>query len=79
MATVIDDVVAQAMNTKMAEEAMAASNSRTRAWDNITMAVGTAQTNYVSAPSVIAAQGIRMLNGTPTMPPGNAPNANNPT
>lgn len=79
MATVIDDVVAQALNTGLAKEAAGASDSRTRAWDNITMAVGTAQTNYVSAPSVIAAQGMRMLNGTPTMPPGNAVNANSAT
>ena len=65
MATVLDDGVLQALNTGMAKEAQAASDSRTRAWDNISMAVGTAQTNYVSAPSVLAAQGMRMLNGTP--------------
>lgn len=76
MASVIDDTVAQALNTGFAKEAAGASDSRTRGWDNIAMAVATAQTNYVSAPSVLAAQGIRMLNGTPTMAPGNAPNAN---
>lgn len=65
MATVLDDGVLQALNTGMAKEAQAASDSRTRAWDNVTLAVGTAQTNYVSAPSVIAAQGMRMLSGTP--------------
>lgn len=76
MASVLDDGVLQALNTGMAKEAQGAADSRTRAWDNVTLAVGTAQTNYVSAPSIIAAQGMRMLNGTPTMAPGNAPNAN---
>ena len=71
MASVIDDTVAQALNTGFAKEAAGASDSRTRGWDNIAMAVATAQTNYVSAPSVLAAQGIRMLNGTP----GNFANA----
>lgn len=65
MPSVLDDGVLQALNTGMAKEAAAASDSRTRAWDNVTLAVGTAQTNYVSAPSIIAAQGMRMLNGTP--------------
>jgi len=65
MPSIIDDTVAQALNTGFAKEAAGASDSRTRAWDNITMAVATAQTNYVSAPSIIASQGIRMLNGTP--------------
>lgn len=65
MATVLDDGVLQALNTGMAKEAQAAADSRTRAWDNATIAVGIAQTNYVSAPSVLAGQGIRMLNGTP--------------
>lgn len=72
MATVLDDGVLQALNTGMAKEASAAADTRTRAWDNIAMAVATAQTNYVSAPSVMAAQGIRMLNGTP----GNVPHPN---
>lgn len=65
MASVLDDGVLQALNTGLAKEAAAASDTRTRLWDNVGAAVGTAQTNYVSAPSVMAAQGIRMLNGTP--------------
>lgn len=65
MASVIDETVSQALNVGFAKEAAGASDSRTRGWDNIAMAVATAQTNYVSAPSVLAAQGIRMLNGTP--------------
>ena len=65
MATVLDDGVLQALNTGMAKEAQGAADTRTRAWDNLGLAVATANTNYVSAPSVMAAQGIRMLNGTP--------------
>ena len=65
MATVLDDGVLQALNTVMAKEASAAGDTRTRAWDNLSMAIATAQSNFVSAPSVLAAQGIRMLNGTP--------------
>ena len=65
MATVLDDGVLQALNTGMAKEASAAADIRTRAWDTLSLAVATAQTNYVSAPSVMAAQGVRMLNGTP--------------
>lgn len=65
MASVLDDAVLQSLNTGFAKEAAGAADSRTRGWDNIAQAVATAQTNYVSAPSVMAAQGIRMLNGTP--------------
>lgn len=63
--SVLDQGVLQALNSGYAKEAAGASDSRTRGWDNIAMATATAQTNYVSAPSVTAAQGIRMLNGTP--------------
>lgn len=76
MASIIDDVVAQSINTGLAKEAAGASDSRTRAWDNLGMAIAAAQTVNVGSPTVLAAQGIRMLNGTPTMAPGNAPNAN---
>lgn len=71
MATTVDEVVVQALNTGMAKEAAGASDSRTRGWDNLAMAIATAQTGYVNAPSVMAGQGIRMLNGTP----GNFANA----
>ena len=73
MSSVLDDAVVQSLNTGFAKEAAGASDSRTRAWDNIAIAVATANVNYVSAPSVIAAQGIRMLNGTPTTAPLQAP------
>lgn len=76
MASVIDDTVIQALNTGMAKEAAGASDSRTRAWDNAALAIGVAQVVNLGNPTVLTGQGIRMLNGTPTMAPGNAPNAN---
>lgn len=65
MATVLDDGVLQALNTGMAKEAQAAADSRTRSHDALMLSLTTANANYVSAPSVLAGQGIRMLNGTP--------------
>ena len=78
MASVIDDVVAQAVNSGIAREAVAGGETRTRAWDNLSMAIAAAQVVNLGNPTVLTGQGIRMLNGTPTMAPGNAPNANNP-
>lgn len=63
--SIIDATVQQALNTGFAKEAAGASDSRTRAWDNFALAASGAQLNYINAPSVMAAQGIRMLNGTP--------------
>ena len=74
--SVIDPVVSQALNTTFANEAAAAAGTRTRAWDNLGMAIAAAQVVNLGNPTVLAGQGIRMLNGTPTMAPGNAPNAN---
>lgn len=65
MASVIDDVVAQSINTGLAKEAAGASDSRTRAWDNVALAIATSQIVYLGSPSVMTGQGIRMLNGTP--------------
>lgn len=72
----VDAGVQQSIATKMSDEASAAGASRLRAWDAIMLSITGAQVNYVNAPSVLAGQGIRMLQGTPTMAPGNAPNAN---
>ena len=74
--SIVDPVVAQALNTGFAKEAAGASDSRTRAWDNLSMAIATTEVVNLGAPTVLTGQGIRMLNGTPTMAPGNAPNAN---
>lgn len=65
MPSSLDDTVIQALNAGMAKEAVAANDSRTRAWDSIAQSIAVAQTNYVTAPSVLAGQGIRMLSGTP--------------
>lgn len=78
MATVIDETVVQALNTGFAKEAAGSSDSRTRAWDEIAKAVAVQQTVYISSPSVMTGQGIRMLNGTPgqfanAVPAGNTP------
>lgn len=74
--SVIDPVVSQGLNTGFAKEAAGAADSRTRGWDNLAMAITAAQIVNLGNPTVLTGQGIRMLNGTPTMAPGNAPNAN---
>lgn len=79
MASVVDDVVAQTINSGLAREAAAGGESRTRAWDNLSMAIAAAQVVNLGNPTVLTGQGIRMLNGTPTMAPGNASNANTTT
>ena len=76
MASVLDDVVTQALNTGFAGEAAGSATTRTRAWDNLGMAITAGLVAGLGNPNVLEAQGIRMLNGTPTMAPGNAPNAN---
>jgi hypothetical protein len=65
MPSCLDDAVIQALNTGMAKEAAACSDSRTRVWDNVATAIGVSQVGYLGTPTVLAGQGIRMLNGTP--------------
>lgn len=72
MASIIDDVVAQSLNTGFAKEATAASDSRVRRWDQLAADTATMWANYLTTPTVMVGQGVRMLNGTPTMAPGNA-------
>ena len=74
--SIVDPVVSQALNVGFAKEAAGASDSRTRGWDNLAMGITAAQIVNLGNPTVLTGQGIRMLNGTPTMAPGNAPNAN---
>lgn len=74
----VDPVVCQALNSGIAREAAAGGESRTRAWDNLSMAIAASQIVNLGNPTVLTGQGIRMLNGTPTMAPGNAQNANAP-
>lgn len=71
-ATVLDSSTLQTM----VNEANAIAASRTRAWDTLAQAVITSQVNFLNVPTVLVGQGARMLQGTPTMAPGNAPNAN---
>jgi hypothetical protein len=63
--SILDPSVQAALVGGAAKEALAASDSRSRAWDNISEAIAVSQVVYVNSPSVMAGQGIRMLNGTP--------------
>lgn len=76
MASVVDDAVVSALNTESAKQVQAASDSRVRAWDQLALGIAASANVYLNTPSVLAGQGVRMLNGTPTMAPGNATNAN---
>ena len=71
--SIIDTVVAQALNTGFAKEAAGAADSRTRAWDNFALAITAAEVVNLGNPTVLTGQGIRMLNGTPTTAPLQAP------
>ena len=71
--SIIDKVVAQSINSGVATEAVGQAASRTRAWDNVALAIGTSQVVNLGHPDVLTAQGIRMLNGTPTTAPLQAP------
>ncbi len=75
----VDPVVASALNTESAKQVQSASDSRVRAWDQLAIGIAASSQVYLTSPSVFAGQGVRMLNGTPTMAPGNAPNANSAT
>jgi hypothetical protein len=76
MPSIVDEHVQSVIQGGVGKEAAAASDSRTRAWDNLSLAISAAQVVSLGNPTVLTGQGIRMLNGTPTMAPGNAPNAN---
>lgn len=71
-----ESIIDPAVREQLANEAAAIVNSRTRAWDALAQGVMTSQINFLNVPTVLVGQGARMLNGTPTMAPGNAPNAN---
>lgn len=70
--SVLDGAVQQALVSEAAQSVQ----SMTRGWNAIDQGIVTSQINFLNVPTVLAGQGIRMLNGTPTMAPGNAPNAN---
>lgn len=73
MASIIDDVVSQALNTGFAKEAAAASDTRVRRWDQLGADTATMWANYLTTPTVMNAQAMRFLNGTPTTAPLQAP------
>ena len=73
MASIIDDVVAQSLNTGFAKEAAAASDTRVRRWDQLGADTATMWANYLTTPTVMNAQAMRFLNGTPTTAPLGAP------
>lgn len=75
-ASLVDDGVQSSIITGLSQEAVAASSSRTRRWDQLSQDTASMWAVALTSPTIMAAQGIRMLNGTPTMAPGNAPNAN---
>ncbi len=76
MASLVDEGVQSSIITGLSQEAVAASSSRTRRWDQLSEDSASMWAVALTSPTVFASQGIRMLNGTPTMAPGNAPNAN---
>lgn len=65
MASAVDPVVQSTIMTGYSGEAIAASSIRTRSWDAFAMGVTGVWTNALVSPTIYAAQGIRMLNGTP--------------
>jgi hypothetical protein len=71
--SIIDPVVAQSLNTGFADESKAASASRMRRWDQLAADSATMWSVYLTSPTVMTGQGIRMLNGTPTTAPLQAP------
>lgn len=75
MQTAVDPVIQSTIMSGYSGEAIAASSMRTRSMDAFQMGVTGVWTNALVAPTVFAAQGIRMLNGTP----GQFANAVGPT
>lgn len=76
MADTLQANVQESIMQSMAAEASGAGGTRLRRWDQLAADTASMWAGYLTTPTVLAGQGIRMLNGTPTMAPGNAPNAN---
>ncbi len=72
----VDPTVQSTIVSGLSGESAGASTSRVRAWDQLALGASAMWQLSLASPTVLAAQGIRMLNGTPTMAPGNAENAN---
>lgn len=71
--TLVDEGVQSSIITGLSQEAVAASSSRTRRWDQLSQDSASMWAVYLTSPTVMAGQGIRMLNGTPTTAPLQAP------
>ena len=78
MESSVDPQVQSSIMTALSAEANAAGMSRTRRWDQLAADSGSLWTVALTSPTIFAAQGIRMLNGTPTTAPLQAPEAQKP-
>ena len=72
-ATLVDEGVQSTIITGLSQEAVAASSSRTRRWDQLSEDSASMWAVYMTSPNVMTGQGIRMLAGTPTTSPLQAP------
>ena len=75
MATAVDEAVQSTIMTGLSGEATGAAQSRVRRWDQLAADSASLWTVALTSPTIFAAQGIRMLNGTPTIAPLQAPEA----
>ena len=60
-----ESMLDQGVREELVAGAAGAANSRNRGWDELSKVVLSSQVNYLNSPTVLTAQGIRMLNGTP--------------
>jgi hypothetical protein len=63
--TLVDVGVQSTIITGLSQETAAASSSRTRRWDQLSEDSASMWAVALTSPTVFAAQGVRMLNGTP--------------
>ena len=78
MASVVDDAVVAQATGGIVTSTAAAHSRRIDRMDQLASDTATTGNTYLFSPGIMLAQGMRMLNGTPTQPPGNAPNTNTP-
>jgi hypothetical protein len=69
----VESILDHATLQILVTEANAIVASRTRGWDELSKGVLTSQLNFLNVPTVLVGQGARMLNGTPTTAPLQAP------
>jgi hypothetical protein len=71
--SLVDNGVQSSIITGLSQESVAASSSRTRRWDQLSEDSASMWAVALTSPTIFASQGIRMLNGTPTTAPLQAP------